>query len=70
MRDGLGLQGVDATFAGGSALAAGLAFQAAWELPSVAPNWFVWEPLLRRIYAAPPPQDGACYFFVLQKRTT
>ncbi|HEY3227817.1 MAG TPA: methyltransferase domain-containing protein [Roseiflexaceae bacterium] len=36
--------------------------------PPLTPN-LLWEPLLRRIYAAPPAEDGACYFFVLQKRT-
>jgi SAM-dependent methyltransferase len=35
--------------------------------PPLTPN-LLWEPLLRRIYNAPDPQDGACYFFVLQKR--
>jgi SAM-dependent methyltransferase len=34
--------------------------------PPLTPN-LLWEPLLRRIYAAPPPEDGACYFFVLKK---
>jgi SAM-dependent methyltransferase len=35
--------------------------------PPLTPN-LLWEPLLRRIYEAPDPEDGACYFFVLQKR--
>lgn len=35
--------------------------------PPFTPN-LLWEPLLRRIYNAPPAEDGACYFFILQKR--
>ena len=35
-------------FQGGSALAAQREFIAAWELPSVSPNRFVWAPLLQR----------------------
>ena len=35
--------------------------------PPLTPN-LLWEPLLRPIYEAPTPADGACYFFVLQKR--
>ncbi len=37
--------------------------------PPLTPN-LLWEPLLRRIYAAAPPEDGACYFFVLKKHKT
>jgi SAM-dependent methyltransferase len=36
--------------------------------PPLTPNR-LWEPLLRRIYAAPDPADGAYYFFVLRKRS-
>jgi SAM-dependent methyltransferase len=35
--------------------------------PPLTPN-LLWEPLLRRMYEAPDPPDGACYFFVLRKR--
>jgi SAM-dependent methyltransferase len=35
--------------------------------PPLTPN-LLWEPLLRPIYEAPTPADGACYFFVLKKR--
>ncbi len=35
--------------------------------PPHTPN-LLWEPLLRPIYEAATPEDGACYFFVLQKR--
>jgi asparagine synthase (glutamine-hydrolysing) len=51
VRSALGLDGAEERFGGGSALAAALDFQAAWELPSVAPNWFVWAPLVRRAAA-------------------
>jgi asparagine synthase (glutamine-hydrolysing) len=44
----IGAEGVVERFHGGSALAAALDFQAEWELPSVAPGWFVWVPLLQR----------------------
>jgi asparagine synthase (glutamine-hydrolysing) len=49
--DRLGLPAVIADFRGGSALAAAVEFLAAWELPSVTPNLFVWLPLLRRAAA-------------------
>ncbi len=35
--------------------------------PPLTPN-LLWEPLLRRIYEAPPGEDGPYYFFVLRKR--
>lgn len=35
--------------------------------PPVTPN-LLWEPILRRIYNAPPGPDGPYYFFVLRKR--
>ncbi|MGQ9927060.1 MAG: class I SAM-dependent methyltransferase [Chloroflexaceae bacterium] len=35
--------------------------------PPLTPN-LLWEPLLRRIYDAPPGDDGPYYFFVLRKR--
>ncbi|MCX7790559.1 MAG: methyltransferase domain-containing protein [Chloroflexaceae bacterium] len=35
--------------------------------PPFTPN-LLWEPLLRRIYDAPPGDDGPYYFFVLRKR--
>jgi SAM-dependent methyltransferase len=35
--------------------------------PPLTPN-LLWEPLLRRIYLAPPGDDGPYYFFVLRKR--
>lgn len=34
--------------------------------PPLSPNR-LWEPLLRRIYLAPPPPDGACIFFKCRK---
>ncbi len=34
--------------------------------PPLTPN-LLWEPLLRRIYAAPPGEDGPYYFFVCRK---
>ncbi len=34
--------------------------------PPLTPN-LLWEPLLRRIYAAPPDEDGPYYFFVCRK---
>ncbi len=34
--------------------------------PPLTPN-LLWEPLLRRIYEAPPDDDGPYYFFVLRK---
>lgn len=51
VRDWLGIDGVEARFLGGSALAAGAEFIRAWEVPSVSPNLFVWLPLLRRAAA-------------------
>ena len=54
VRGALGLDWTEASFAGGSALAAGLEFIEQWELPSLSPNLFVWSPLLRRAAA-----DGA-----------
>jgi SAM-dependent methyltransferase len=36
--------------------------------PPWTPN-VLWEPLLRRIYEAPPPADGPYYFFVCRKST-
>ncbi len=35
--------------------------------PPFTPN-LLWEPILRRIYEAPAPEDGPCYFFVLRRR--
>lgn len=35
--------------------------------PPFTPN-LLWEPILRRIYEAPAPPDGAYYFFVLRRR--
>jgi SAM-dependent methyltransferase len=35
-------------------------------LPPLTPN-LLWEPVLRRIYTAPPGNDGPYYFFVCQK---
>ena len=35
--------------------------------PPLTPN-LLWEPLLRPIYEASTPEDGACYFFVLRQR--
>ncbi|NJN16373.1 MAG: class I SAM-dependent methyltransferase [Oscillochloris sp.] len=37
--------------------------------PPLTPN-LLWEPLLRRIYTAPAPEDAPYYFFVLRKRST
>jgi SAM-dependent methyltransferase len=34
--------------------------------PELSPNR-LWEPVLRRIYEAPPGEDGPYYFFVLRK---
>lgn len=34
--------------------------------PPLTPN-LLWEPLLRRIYEAPPGEDGPYYFFILRK---
>jgi SAM-dependent methyltransferase len=34
--------------------------------PPLTPN-LLWEPLLRRIYTAPPGEDGPYYFFVCRK---
>ena len=34
--------------------------------PPLTPN-LLWEPLLRRIYTAPPEEDGPYYFFVCRK---
>src|SRR5262245_36682419 len=34
--------------------------------PPLTPN-LLWEPLLRRIYSAPPGEDGPYYFFVCRK---
>lgn len=34
--------------------------------PPLTPN-LLWEPLLRRVYEAPPGPDGPYYFFVLRK---
>jgi asparagine synthase (glutamine-hydrolysing) len=51
VRDWLGLEGVEARFAGGSALSAAAEFLREWELPSTSPNLFVWLPLLRRAAA-------------------
>lgn len=34
--------------------------------PPLTPN-LLWEPLLRRIYEAPPGEDGPYYFFVCQR---
>jgi asparagine synthase (glutamine-hydrolysing) len=51
VRSTLGLDVVEEPFSGGSALAAALDFQATWEVPSIAPNWFVWKPLVRRAAA-------------------
>jgi asparagine synthase (glutamine-hydrolysing) len=50
-RDWVGLDGVEAAFRGGSALAAAAEFLRTWEVPSVSPNLFVWLPLLRRAAA-------------------
>ena len=36
--------------------------------PPVTPN-LLWEPLLRRIYEAPAPDDAPYYFFVLRKNS-
>jgi SAM-dependent methyltransferase len=36
--------------------------------PPLSPN-LLWEPLLRRIYTAPPEEDGPYYFFVCRKPT-
>jgi asparagine synthase (glutamine-hydrolysing) len=49
--DRLGLDGVQLTLGGGSALDAAVEFQRAWELPAVSPNGFVWRPLLERAAA-------------------
>lgn len=35
--------------------------------PPFTPN-LLWEPILRRIYNAPAPEDGPYYFFVLRRR--
>lgn len=51
VRERLGLQGVEAHFHGGSALAAAAEFIREWALPSASPNLFVWLPLLRRAAA-------------------
>jgi asparagine synthase (glutamine-hydrolysing) len=48
VRGWLGLDWVEATFEGGTALAAAVEFLDEWELPSLSPNLFVWTPLLRR----------------------
>ena len=38
-----------------------------WMLyPPLSPNQ-LWEPILRRIYTAPPQEDGPYYFFVCRK---
>jgi asparagine synthase (glutamine-hydrolysing) len=50
-REWVGLDGVEALFRGGSALAAAAEFLRAWEVPSVSPNLFLWLPLLRRAAA-------------------
>jgi asparagine synthase (glutamine-hydrolysing) len=50
-RDWIGLPAVEAAFVDGSPLAAGLEFLAAWQVPSVTPNLFIWLPLLRRAAA-------------------
>jgi hypothetical protein len=34
--------------------------------PPLTPN-LLWEPLLRRIYEAPPGDDGPYYFFICRK---
>jgi SAM-dependent methyltransferase len=34
--------------------------------PPITPN-LLWEPLLRRIYEAPPGEDGPYYFFICRK---
>ncbi|HMP41857.1 MAG TPA: hypothetical protein PKA05_15865, partial [Roseiflexaceae bacterium] len=35
-------------------------------VPPFTPN-LLWEPILRRIYTAPPDEDGPYYFFVTRK---
>jgi asparagine synthase (glutamine-hydrolysing) len=51
VRARLGLPGVELEAGPGSALAGAIEFMRAWELPSVAPNRFIWVPLLRRATA-------------------
>jgi SAM-dependent methyltransferase len=41
-----------------------------WLLCSPFTPNLLWEPLLRRIYNAPPSADGPYYFFVMQKKAT
>ena len=50
-RDWIGLPAVEAAFADGSPLGAGLEFMRTWEVPSATPNLFIWLPLLRRAAA-------------------
>ncbi|MBA2347977.1 MAG: hypothetical protein H0V81_06755 [Solirubrobacterales bacterium] len=47
VRDHLGLDGTEARFVGGSALAPALAFLAAYDLPPLSPNALIWRPLVR-----------------------
>lgn len=51
VRRAVGLDGVREAVRGGSPLSASLDFLAAWELPSVSPNRFVWAPLIARAAA-------------------
>jgi asparagine synthase (glutamine-hydrolysing) len=48
LRGHIGLEGVEQSFRGGSALTAAAEFIDAWDVPPSAPNWFVWRPLIRR----------------------
>lgn len=51
VREWLALDGVELRFEHASALAAAARFTREWELPSVSPNLFVWDPLLARAAA-------------------